>query len=249
MKQLLCIIIALLFVVNISYTQTKTIDVYVPNVISQSSSNLDIIIYRIHTDETGIINSITSMNDDTYIIPEIINADNNIRIWSNQKKYAINYIKTDNTTLYVKGGERSIYTRNGDQFMEIKIQPDNYIIYEHDEILLIKESDNVLENHFKINPSKYFGYNYSNNTLIVDYRYINNPNYKYVYEKNSGVIFVTYSYMMDEYIAYSPKIEIHGKIYSDEMKVNIINYFIITSVSNLLSSVLFPLFFLENPVS
>jgi hypothetical protein len=233
---------------NISYGQSKTIDVYVPTVISKTSSNEDIIIYRIRTNETGIINSITTINDDKYIIPEIIGKDNEIRIWSDRKTYSINIIKIDNSSLYVKGGERSIYTRNGNQFMEIKIQPDNHVIYEHDEVFLTKESNNVLKNNFKINPSKFFGYNYSNNTLIVDYRYINNPNYKYVYENKNNAIFVTYFYNMDEYIAYSPKIEVRGNIYSVEMKINIINYFIVTSVDNLLSSILFPLFFLENPV-
>lgn len=233
---------------NNSYAQLKTVDVYVSNNIYKNSYDENITIYRIQTNESGVINSITSINDDEFVIPEIAVSNDEIRIWSDYKVYSINIIKIGNSSLYVKGGERSIYTGNGNQFMEIKIQPDNNTLYEHDDLFLTEDDNNGLQTHFKINPSKFFGYNYSNNTLIVDYRYADNPNYKYVYERQGKNIFVTYFYNMDEFIEYSPKMEIYGDIYSGEMKVNIINYFIMAAVSNLLSSILFPLFFLENPI-
>ncbi|MDR1971010.1 MAG: hypothetical protein LBQ46_03725 [Treponema sp.] len=233
---------------NNSYTQSKTVDVYVPNNLTKHSFDESITIYRIKTNEFGIINSITSINNDEFIIPEITVGEDEIRIWSDRDVYAINIMNIENSSLYVKGGERSIYTRNGNQFMEIKIQPDSKTIFEHDEIFLTKGENNVLQDHFKINPSNFFGYNYSDNTLIIDYRYADNPNFKYVYERKGNTILVTYFYNMGEFIEYPSKIEIHGNIYSSEMKVNIINYFITTGVRSLLSGILFPLFFLENPI-
>jgi hypothetical protein len=63
------------------------------------------LIYRITTNERGIINSITAVNNSDYIVPEIIVNDNKITISSDRRVYSINQIEIGEDCLYVKGGE------------------------------------------------------------------------------------------------------------------------------------------------
>ncbi|MDR1106022.1 MAG: hypothetical protein LBL44_06670 [Treponema sp.] len=204
-------------------------------------------IYRITTNEQGIINSITAVNNSEYIVPEIIVCDRKITISSDRRVYSINQIEIDEECLYVKGGGRSIFTRDGNQAMPVSITPTANVIYEHDEIRLEKKSDKSLEETFKINPSRFSGISFFETISIVDCRYKNNPQNKYTYEKRNGAVFVTYYRMMDEFEEYSDRIKIEGNIHCDSMKTNIINYFIVYSVYSLAARILFPFFFLENP--
>ncbi|QQO11008.1 hypothetical protein [Breznakiella homolactica] len=248
MKALLCGITVLLLGCSNSFSQSKTVDIFIPHNIVKGNYSDEIGKYRILTNEAGIITSITVENDEFFVNPEITVGADEIQIWSDKTIYAINTIKLDDTSIYVRGGERSIYTKDNNQFMEIKIHPDTFTIYEHEEIILTEGSNTTLESHFKVNPSKFSGCNYTNNTLIINYRRANNPNFKFEYEEDNGVIYVTYFYNMDEFIEYSSKIEIHGNIYSTETKTNVINYFIVASVYSLLADILFPTLFIENPI-
>jgi hypothetical protein len=207
----------------------------------------NIVIYRIMTNEQGIINSITAVNNSDYIVPKIIICDRKITISSDRRVYSINQIEIDEEYLYVRGGEKSIFTRHGNQAMAILITPIANVIYEHDEIRLERKTDKSLEEIFKINPSRFSGISFSETTSIVDYRYKNNPQNKYTYEKGNGAILVTYYRMMDEFEEYSDRIRIEGNIYCDSMKTNIINYFIVYSVYSLAARILFPSLFIENP--
>jgi hypothetical protein len=229
-----------------AYGQVKSLDIHIPNSIMRGGND-KIVIYRITTNEQGIINSITAVNNSDYIVPEIIVSDSKITISSSRRIYSINQIEIGEECLYVKGEERSIFTRDDNQLMPVLITPTANVIYEHDEIRLERKTDNSLEQIFKINPSRFPGVSFSEATAIVDYRYKNNPQNKYVYEKKDGTIFTTYYRMMDEFEEYTDRIKIEGNIYYDSMKTNIINYFIVYSVYSLAANILFPFFFLENP--
>jgi hypothetical protein len=209
------------------------------------------VIYRITTNEQGIINSITAVNNSDYIVPEIIVDNNKITISSNRTAYAIDQIEIGENCLYVTGDKvpASIFKRDENQGTYILITPAANVIYEHDEVRLEKRSDKSLEQIFKINPSRFRGVSFSENTSIIDYRYKNNPQNKYVYIKRGGAIFMTYYRMTDEFEEYRDRIKIEGNIYCDSQKINIINYFIVYSVYSLVADILFPFLFLENPVT
>jgi hypothetical protein len=231
------------------YGQARSLDIHIPNSISRGGDN-QTVVYRITTNEQGIINSIRALNDKDYIVPEIIVSDRIITISSDRRVYSIKQIEIDEKCLYVKGGERSIFTQDGNQSTTIFITPAENVIYEHDEVRLEIKSDKFLEEIFKINPSRFSGISFSENTSIIDYRYKNNPQNKFIYENRDGIIFMTYYRMMGgEFEEYRSRIKIEGSIYCDSIKTNIINYFIVYSAHTWAASMLFPLIFLDNPFS
>jgi hypothetical protein len=75
------------------------------------------------------------------------------------------------------------------------------------------------------------------------YRFKDNVNVKYDFKIKEGKISITY--YADRDIEYYPDIEITGySLYSSDMVVNVINYYILTDS---VGTLLFPLLFLENP--
>jgi hypothetical protein len=110
-----------------------------------------------------------------------------------------------------------------------------------------------LVEQFLKKPSNYLGFRYIDNILYVDYRFKNNLQFKYTYKKSKDKILATYYYHIEgeDFSKFSPEIEIkdNSKIHSDNVVINVINYFILKASDDLLEEVLFPLIFLPNPVS
>jgi hypothetical protein len=245
MQRLLFGFYVLTSICNILPGIEKSFIVSVPNMNFYDSSDDVNVIYRINTNEDGIIDSIVSLNNKEYNPPKIIISDKRITITSDVRRYAIEEIIITGNKILVRGGPKSIYTRDDSGFLDIVIDPMLNIIYENDEVKLVKTSEYSVEELYKIEYSRYMSNIYSDNILRVDYRFRGNTIEVLEYKKDGNDISITYQYMDDKY---KPDIKISGdSLYSPNNLRNALNYFILLSTNNLLAKILFPTIFLQNP--
>jgi len=239
-------IFLLLFISIYSFSQEKTVFIYIPNSISKGGND-ETTIYKIKTNMDGIVSSIEAINNQYANTPEIIIDENKITIRStNNWVYAINEILFHDEEILVRGEEKSIYTKTGNNYTNIYINTAPDIIYEHEEIKLIKKNESSLEEIFKIDPSKFSGITYSNNVSISDYRFKNNIMFRFEYRILSDGISITYYYIGGA--IYSVDIKIEGdSLYTNCLTTNVTNYFILKSARDIIATIFFPLVFLENP--
>jgi hypothetical protein len=226
------------------FCQVKIISVAIPPEILRVSDDDELIYFEIKTNEDGIINAVESVNGYGFISPTIIITDDRITIDSEDEIYAINEILLLNNEIRVRGGSRSVYTRN-DDYLHITLGDDEDIIYEHDELRMKKLSDKSLVEEFTVNPSRYSGIVYADKVLKVDYRFRNNTMMTFEYRNEVDRTIVAYSDMRDKY---SREIGIYGdSLYNQSTTTNVINYFILLSVHSFLAEILSPMIFLEDP--
>jgi len=238
----------LVFTVALSFSQEKIMDIHILNLICMGKGGDDeITVFRIKTNNDGFICSIEPINNPTLYTPIINIEKDRITINSNDDWiYAINEILIRDKEILVRGGEKSIYTKDGGKFLPISINNTTNILYEHDEIKLILQNENSLEELFKVNPSRFSCLTYVDNILISDYRFKKNTMNRFEYTALPDRYLVTYFYIDD---VYSPPIEIRGdNLYTHDIQKNVINYFILQSTFELLSDILFPFIFLETPI-
>jgi hypothetical protein len=234
---------------DIDASQLKTIEVILPDTSSKSTGKIWEYRYIIKIGNDGIVRSVVLDNDNSYAY--IYRKGNLLNISSSKEKPRISNIRWDNGNIYVRGLQETYYSKTND-FTQIKIQPSNDIIYETPIIKLQKFSNGSLK---QTNQKGGLAFQYSNN--VTEGFFSNDPDgnpdskieYKFIPEKSEKIMAIYYG-GIDGDDRYAPPIRIiknNTKLYSDNQLLNILNYFIINSVSIETAEALFPLLFLENP--
>ena len=220
------------------YAKEKIVEIKMGDY-SKASDGKSIATYKIVTGSDGIIKSITVNNRPDFKPPEIVRDGNRITL----SEGVLTDIIWERNIVYIRGGKGSIYTKN-DAYRKVTVNPRPGVLYEHEELRLDKLSDKSVEEVFRNNPSNFSALVYKDNTLYDDYKFKGNTDFKYEFKRKGNIISVTYYY---DDTKYSPDIEISGdNIYSFDMPVNVINYYILTGFG-ILPPFLFPILFLENP--
>ena len=246
MNNIICNVFFTFFLMSFCFGQEKTIFINIPfDNDKMFSFDGQIRVFKIKTNNDGIIISVESTNKPNYISTEVTIDREKIIIKSKNRILAINEILIKNEEIWVRGGPRSIYTKDIENYLHITICDSPDILYEHEELKLTKSSEKSLAEVYKIIPSKYFSIIYCNNFSKIDYRFSGNTNRKYEYSNIGSKYFVTYYYGDDKII---PDIEIYGdSLYSHDVRKNVINYFVLQSADIFLAELLFPSIFLKNP--
>jgi hypothetical protein len=246
MNKAILLIIFLSFSIS-SFCQEKVIELHIPNSIIYRHGNDNINIYRIRTNNDGYVSRVESLNVHDYSSTEVSFEVGRITLKARERGLAINEILVREGGIFVRGVPTSIYTKDSVDFSYISIHENQDIIFEHEELKLIKLSEKSLDTIFKINPSRFTSITYFNNMSLFDYRFKNNTMNKFVYNGNDNGYSVTYHYLDDEY---SPDVRIYGdNLYTSDIRKNVINFFILSSAEVLLARFLFPTIFLEHPFS
>jgi hypothetical protein len=230
---------------DISDNQLTIIEVLLPDMRSKGILEEDIlVIYTIKIGDDGIIRSIVSTNKQ---YTTIFRRENYLNIDSSQEKPFINNIMWDDGNVYVRGLVGTYYSASN-SFTQIKVSPENNIIYDSPIFRLLQTSNNSLQ---RINKTQGPFAIYMNNTTGIYYQSGDISN-KYIYYPSSREINVDYYGGIDGTIKYEPSIKIktdNTKLHSDNKLLNVLNYLLLQSTSATLADVLFPLVFFENPFS
>jgi hypothetical protein len=198
--------------------------------------------------DDGIINKIDFESNKDLKTPIIINitrTESEIKIVTGAKSQIVDSIRLDAGLISIVGPH---YTRKRTEYLDVRITPQDGVIYETSEIILTNQSPGELKELFVKKPSEFNALRYENNVLLVDYRKENNINFKYVYMNQLGISHIVFYYPSgsDKYDKYSPPIEVKGgHLHSEDARVNVINYFILQAASSTLSEILFPEIFLD----
>jgi len=248
MKKAIISIFFILFLSLLSFGQDKAISINIPfdneKMLSFDGINR---IFKIKTNIDGIIVSVESTNKSNYIDTEVIIDGERMNIKSKNRVLPINEILVKDDGIWVRGGPKSVYTKGGDNYLHVFVDYSSDVLYEFDELKLIKLSEKSVTEIFKAIPSKFSAITYFKNISRVDYRFDGNTNRKFEYVKYNCKYNVSYYYMDDKI---TPDIEIFGEnLYSCDVKKNVINYFILRSADGFLAELLFPLIFLADPFS
>lgn len=211
------------------------------------SKNPDAFIHTfiIHTFSDGVISDI-SLTTSNYIIDPhsvyIKRIANRIELTDSRSKIN-DLIYFDNNIITASGPS---FSCSGISELIIKSNPQNNIIYDNQLLSLKYIPNSQLIEIYKNTPCKYYACSYSNNILLVDYLYAGNVNFKYAYHKDKHKTLVTYFYPAgNDFIKFSPAIVIKGdSIHVQNNIIDIINYFILQSVNDILAEILFPIIFL-----
>ena len=130
--------------------------------------------------------------------------------------------------------------------INVFIKPKDNVIYESELSTMSKISDTILEEKLNEKAKNKTGYRFYNNVLFLDYNLYGNVNEKMLFKNNIAGMLVTYYYRMgdglsdDDFDRYSPDIKIEGdKIYNDDMKINVINHFILYVANYVLAGIMF----------
>jgi hypothetical protein len=243
-KTIFSILFFLLFSI-FSFCQEKVIEIHIPNGIRSRHGNDNIDIYKIITNNDGYVSRVESPNVHDYSATEVNFETGRVTLNAKERGLAINEILIREEGIWVRGVPTSIYTKDGADFSYISIPENQDIIYEHEELKLIKISEKSLETIFRINPSRFTAVTYFDNMSLLDYRFKNNTMNKFVYKGNDNGYSITYHYMDDEYW---PDVRVYGdNFFSSDTRKNVINFFILLSADNLLAQLIFPTIFLEHP--
>jgi hypothetical protein len=239
-----------------SFCQEKIIEVHVPDGIGSKHGIDDdkITIYRITINNDGYISRVESPNNRDYSTGEVNFEDDRItlkRANNDNESLAVNEILIKEGEILLRGGPRSIYTKNGEDFSSISVYENQDIIFEGEEIKLVKLSEKALETVFKVDMSNFSALTYFDNRSFSDFRFRNNTQWRYEYNGSDNGYTVSYyrmAFYMGEPAAYN--IKVYGdNLFTSSNQKNVINYFIISSIYHILADFLFPTIFLEQPFS
>src|SRR5574344_1189292 len=150
----------------------------------------------------------------------------------------INEIEINETNISLTGES---FCNNKKDSIKVFISPSENVIFQSEYSILEKKGSDLEEKIFK--ETKIEGYRLKRNTVFIDYKKYQNVNEKLVYNNK---YLVTYYYRMGDgfeeadYDKYSPAIKISGyQLYNDNIKVNVINHYILVAADPLLAGILF----------
>ncbi|MDR2478520.1 MAG: hypothetical protein LBD48_04320 [Treponema sp.] len=215
--------------------------VQLPGISSTGSRAEGLYTYAVTVGPDGIISSVT----DGQGVFQIQRQGNSLTITGTTENPWINNIQWDAGNVYVRAASGPYHAENN-AFTQIKIQPEQYTIYDYSVMRLVKTSHNALWGRNKIaGPSVLYM-----NNITAQYNGDGSKLRKLVYTPKPDETGVVCYGGVDGSVPYDlpAAIRTNGiRLYSNDTAINVINAFILEAVDEQLKNALLPLVFLEAP--